>query len=892
MKRIFQVTVGSIFLMAMMYVIPQVTVGSLHEFAFSSVEASDASQIVLRARGVKGGEVIELRNGDQLLTSWTLATGIHNYVYTPSDQITVSTLSLHYVNETTAANAALLYYLQVDDVKYQSKSSKTVWQGTEQCSQTRKKGVKLECDGSLSYAVPSGLLIGEGFAICGNGLVEASEQCDDGNVLSGDGCDASCSIEVVPTVCGNGAVEAGEQCDDGNLIDGDGCAASCQAEVVPAICGNEQLESGEQCDDGNLLGGDGCSAACVLEVDATAPSVPDIIVRARGRVGGEVFELRVNGITQASWVSTTSLTNYTYTPDTPLTLEDVAVHYVGDVSSSDSLGLLAYYVEVDGVRYQSRVASWSAASDCAQSNKKSVRMDCNGSFVYTRIPQDIIVGTPQDPDPICGDGLLDVGESCDDGNVLAGDGCSALCSIEAPLCGNTLLESGESCDDGNLVGGDGCSATCSIEVPQPVCGNAAVEMNEQCDDGNLIGGDGCSAVCSIEVPICGNGVVEFEETCDDGNVSGNDGCSAVCSVEQPTGTDLSNVRIGFWGEQRNRITPTADGVLPFFENSTFSHTKAYADPTRADYVISVIDDARATGTSLDIQLGGSEGYGWDFSQNKGPFDYDLWIAQADTFFAASSPEISQKIAEAINDGTIRYVFILDEPHHRRWAPSYVPAVFDDFSGELVTPASGSDYNHITNAQLDAMAAHLKTEWPNVQTIVRAAPERLLAYDRGSYTFEHLTHAYLTFSSTKSFNKSLESFIEDNVSLYDQTNLDIAVMLQAGFESRFHPYDGQEQEGFSWWTGGLNLNDGYGDYVKAAPFELDYWVKSILRNRNAATGALDQYGERIVDDIVIFRADRNGETVWQRQHYADFYTEIQSDIANNDLTPENGLIIGG
>jgi spore coat protein A len=35
----------------------------------------------------------------------------------------------------------------------------------------------------------------------------------------------------------------------------------------------------------------------------------------------------------------------------------------------------------------------------------------------------------------CGDGQLDVGEECDDGNVVAGDGCSATCTLE--LCGTT-----------------------------------------------------------------------------------------------------------------------------------------------------------------------------------------------------------------------------------------------------------------------------------------------------------------------------------------------------------------------------------------------------------------------------------------------------------------------
>jgi cysteine-rich repeat protein len=38
--------------------------------------------------------------------------------------------------------------------------------------------------------------------------------------------------------------------------------------------------------------------------------------------------------------------------------------------------------------------------------------------------------------PGCGDGIEQQGESCDDGNTAAGDGCSAVCALE-PLCGAT-----------------------------------------------------------------------------------------------------------------------------------------------------------------------------------------------------------------------------------------------------------------------------------------------------------------------------------------------------------------------------------------------------------------------------------------------------------------------
>jgi cysteine-rich repeat protein len=50
--------------------------------------------------------------------------------------------------------------------------------------------------------------------------------CDDGNAVSGDGCDPNCTV----TGCGDGVLTSGEACDDGNLANGDGCSATCQSE--------------------------------------------------------------------------------------------------------------------------------------------------------------------------------------------------------------------------------------------------------------------------------------------------------------------------------------------------------------------------------------------------------------------------------------------------------------------------------------------------------------------------------------------------------------------------------------------------------------------------------------------------------------------------------------
>ena len=49
--------------------------------------------------------------------------------------------------------------------------------------------------------------------------------------------------------------------------------------------------------------------------------------------------------------------------------------------------------------------------------------------------------------------------------------CTENCAPDSPpaepVCGNGSLEAGEQCDDGNTTGGDGCSAACRIEVKPP-----------------------------------------------------------------------------------------------------------------------------------------------------------------------------------------------------------------------------------------------------------------------------------------------------------------------------------------------------------------------------------------------------------------------------------------
>ncbi|MBN1609202.1 MAG: DUF4215 domain-containing protein, partial [Polyangiaceae bacterium] len=94
------------------------------------------------------------------------------------------------------------------------------------------------------------------------------------------------------------------------------------------------------------------------------------------------------------------------------------------------------------------------------------------------------------PQGSCGNGQLEPGEECDDGNLDARDGCNPTCQNEAGWCGNGVVNAGEDCDDGNGLSGDGCSGFCLSEGA-PACGNGVREPGEQCDDGNTTSGDGC-----------------------------------------------------------------------------------------------------------------------------------------------------------------------------------------------------------------------------------------------------------------------------------------------------------------------------------------------------------------------------------------------------------------
>jgi fibro-slime domain-containing protein len=213
---------------------------------------------------------------------------------------------------------------------------------------------------------------------CGDGIInQASEVCDDGNSVGGDGCTAACDqIEdgwlcpnqgqpcVNVTQCGDKRITSNETCDDGNRVDGDGCSGNCRIEpgyVCPVVgatcranCGDKQRVGNEQCDDGNTSDGDGCNAHCQLE--------PDYVC--------------------------------------------------------DDAGSCRKTVCGDGVR--------EGTEQCDDTKVGEPDVPFDGCY-HCLLEPDCSTGSCKSP---CGDGQRFSDEECDDGNTFDGDGCTSRCAIE------------------------------------------------------------------------------------------------------------------------------------------------------------------------------------------------------------------------------------------------------------------------------------------------------------------------------------------------------------------------------------------------------------------------------------------------------------------------------
>src|SRR5215813_10455440 len=129
--------------------------------------------------------------------------------------------------------------------------------------------------------------------------------------------------------------------------------------------------------------------------------------------------------------------------------------------------------------------------------------------------------------PVCGNGVLDAGEQCDDGNTLNGDCCSSTCQFDP---------AGTACDDGNIctVNANGCDGAGVC----PVTGFNALACNDgnacttadKCKNGACVGGpapncnDGNACTADSCDPAIGCVHTDISAGCNDNNVCTTDTC--------------------------------------------------------------------------------------------------------------------------------------------------------------------------------------------------------------------------------------------------------------------------------------------------------------------------------------------------------------------------------
>jgi hypothetical protein len=98
--------------------------------------------------------------------------------------------------------------------------------------------------------------------LCGNGHVDAEEECDSGSANSDTQPDA-CRVGCIRAKCGDQVIDTGEECDNGTANNSDTLPDACRTSCRKAKCGDQVIDTGEECDDGPSNGNPGsCQKDC------------------------------------------------------------------------------------------------------------------------------------------------------------------------------------------------------------------------------------------------------------------------------------------------------------------------------------------------------------------------------------------------------------------------------------------------------------------------------------------------------------------------------------------------------------------------------------------------------------------------------------------------------
>jgi len=344
--------------------------------------------------------------------------------------------------------------------------------------------------------------------VCGDGIATADEECDDGTQ----------GIEVnPPDDVFNTATPAYNSC----------TAGSC---TLGPYCGDKVVTAGEEeCDDGSnraVWGQSGCAPGCVLPpscgdgiLDADFEECDDGAANTDTGYGGCTTDCEIgpycgDGVENGTETCDDGINDGRYGGCTPACTPGP---FCGDGTIQTDWG-----EECDGgdnCNPQCRVLCGNGVKDPDEECDDGVN---DGS--YGRCAEGCVLA------PYCGDGeIQEPYETCDEGtagNTGGYDGCSEFCQPDE-YCGDGIVNGPEECDDRINDGGYlECAPGCKLG---PRCGDGVVqaEWGEQCD-----GGDNCSKNCKLGAQ-CGDGVVQsdLDEECDDGvNDGGYGECAPMCKL--------------------------------------------------------------------------------------------------------------------------------------------------------------------------------------------------------------------------------------------------------------------------------------------------------------------------------------------------------------------------
>lgn len=300
-------------------------------------------------------------------------------------------------------------------------------------------------------------------AKCGDGFVWTGvEQCDDGNLNNGDGCSSSC---VLPK-CGDGTVDPGEECDDGNTNNNDACSNTCKV----SKCGDGVVNQGEACD----LGANNTDRPALRVRQGNLQFAVRPIDRSANVV---TFYAYGSGSSHTGYEVLQGSRIYFYREVATGALNLVFHHGIDFNSSGQNQPQAQVQWAIAGIpsTVLVRVADDNAgelgkASPTTVTGNWNMQNNSDGGALGTfPFPGNFTVTIA----PTFSSGInnwawingdeaqtsLALTQTVEITAFPTPSACRLDCTV--PACGDGILDGGEVCDDGNTVGGDGCAANCA-----------------------------------------------------------------------------------------------------------------------------------------------------------------------------------------------------------------------------------------------------------------------------------------------------------------------------------------------------------------------------------------------------------------------------------------------